>query len=352
MSATMQAVVLHGKEDARLEQVPVPGVGPGEVRVRIATALTCGTDLKVFRRGYHARMIVPPAIFGHEFAGTIDAVGPEVDGWQVGDRVVAANSAPCGDCFFCENSREELCEDLLFLNGAYAEFITVPARIVRKNLLRVPDTLPLAAAALVEPLACAVHGVEETGVREGESVVILGAGPLGLLLARCAALRGAEVFVLGRRLARLEAARAMGAAETVDVEVETDLSAWVRARTYGRGADRVIEAVGRPEAWEQALRLVRKGGTVNLFGGCPAGTAISIDTGRLHYDALTVLGSFHHTPRAIRTALDLLAAERIPWQTLVQREISLAEFAEALPHLVRGGGPLKAAVIPEPLPHS
>lgn len=342
----MQAVVLYGKEDARLEQVPVPEVGPGEVRVRIAAALTCGTDLKVFRRGYHARMIVPPAIFGHEFSGMIDAVGPGVTEWRTGDRVVAANSAPCGDCFYCEIGREELCEDLLFLNGAYAEYLTVPARIVRKNLLSVPDTLPFSAAALVEPLACAVHGVEETGVQAGESIVILGAGPLGLLLARCAVLRGARVLVLGRRMARLEAARTMGTAETVDVESETDLSAWVRARTHGRGADRVIEAVGRPEAWELALTLVRKGGTVNLFGGCPAGSAVPIDTGRLHYDALTLVGSFHHTPRTIRGALDLLAAGRIPWQTLVQRQMPLAELPEVLPSLARGGGPLKCAISP------
>ncbi|MBI3912210.1 MAG: alcohol dehydrogenase catalytic domain-containing protein [Armatimonadetes bacterium] len=342
----MRAVVLHGQEDARLEHVPVPPVGRGEIRVRIQAALTCGTDLKVFRRGYHARMIVPPAIFGHEFAGVIDAIGADVAGWQPGDRVVAANSAPCGQCFYCDAGREELCEDLLFLNGAYAEYITVPERIVRRNLLRVPETLSFEAAALVEPLACAVHGVAETGVRTGETVAILGAGPLGLLLARGAVLVGARVLVLGRRAARLQAARAMGAVEALDVGSGVDPREWVQARTGGRGADRVIEAVGQPRVWEQAIALARPGGTVNLFGGCPAGTTVTVDTGRLHYDALTLLGSFHHTPRTIREALRLLAEGRVPAAVLIQERTALDELPDLLPRLARGDGPLKVAVRP------
>jgi L-iditol 2-dehydrogenase len=346
MSREMRAVVLYGREDARLEWAPVPAAGPGEVRVRIRAALTCGTDLKVFRRGYHARMIVPPAIFGHELAGIVDAVGPGVEGWRPGERVVAANSAPCGECFYCGAGREELCEDLLFLNGAYAEYVTVPERIVRKNLLRLPEGLSFEAAALAEPLACALHGIEETGVRPGETVVILGAGPLGLLLARCAVLQGARVLVLGRREARLRAAHAMGAAESLDVDSGPDPGEWVRERTSGRGADRVIEAVGRPEAWEQAVALARKGGAVNLFGGCPSGTTVTLDTGRLHYDALTLLGSFHHTPRAIRKALELLAGGMVPVEVLIQEHASLDALPELLPQLARGGGPLKVAILP------
>jgi L-iditol 2-dehydrogenase len=340
----MRAVVLYGKEDARLEEVPIPEPAAGEVRVRIRAALTCGTDLKVFRRGYHAKMIVPPAIFGHELAGEIDALGAGVTGWQVGDRVVAANSAPCGDCFFCGCNREELCEDLLFLNGAYAEYVVVPERIVRKNLLRLPDGLSFEAAALTEPLACAVHGLEETGVRPGETVVVLGAGPLGLLLVRCAVLAGARVLVAGRREARLRAATALGAAAVLDTAASpTD---WVHAHTGGRGADRVIEAVGQPEAWGTAISLVRKGGTVNLFGGCPAGTSITVDTARLHYDALTLLGTFHHTPATIREALRLLAAGAIPAGELIQERLGLDGLPARLPELARGGGPLKVVVTP------
>jgi L-iditol 2-dehydrogenase len=342
----MRAVVLHGKEDARLEAVPVPAPGPGEVRLRIRAALTCGTDLKVFRRGYHARMIVPPAVFGHEMAGIIDAVGEGVTGWRPGDRVAPANSAPCGECFYCGIGREELCEDLLFLNGAYAEYVAVPARIAEKNLLRLPDTLPFEAAALVEPLACAVHGAAETGARPGETVAILGAGPLGLLLTRCCVLAGARVLVVGRRPARLAAALQMGAEEALDAADGADPCAWVRERTHGRGADRVIEAVGTPEAWSQAVTLVRRGGTVNLFGGCASGTSVNLDTARLHYDALTLVATFHHTPATIREALRLLVAGQVPAEVLIQERAPLERLPELLPELARGGGPLKVSIAP------
>jgi L-iditol 2-dehydrogenase len=342
----MRAVVLYGKEDARLEQVPIPEPASGEVRIRIDTALTCGTDLKVFRRGYHARMIVPPAIFGHELAGVIDAVGPDVAEWDPGDRVVAANSAPCDACFYCDAGREELCEDLLFLNGAYAEYIVVPERIVRRNLLPLPHHVPFEAAALVEPLACAVLGVEQTGVQEDETVAVIGAGPLGLLLTRCSMLAGARVLVLGRRESRLEAAHLMGAVETFDVESGGDAQEWLRERTEGRGPDRVIEAVGQPETWEQAVGMVRRGGTVNLFGGCPSGTTVTLDTGRLHYEAITILGTFHHTPKTIREARRLLAEQLVSPEVLIQQHASLDDLPQLLPELARGGGPLKVAIHP------
>src|SRR6202042_1991372 len=139
---TMRAAVLHGREDIRIEQVPIPKAEVGELVVRVGAALTCGTDLKVFRRGYHARMIVPPALFGHELAGTVVQAGAGVTDFATGDRVVALNSAPCGQCYFCERGQENLCDDLLFNNGAYAEFIRIPARIVAKNPLLVPDHVP------------------------------------------------------------------------------------------------------------------------------------------------------------------------------------------------------------------
>jgi L-iditol 2-dehydrogenase len=341
----MLAAVLYGREDVRVQRVPLPGVRPGEVLVRVAAALTCGTDLKVYRRGYHARMIVPPAVFGHEFAGVVAAVGEGVADWRVGDRVVAANSAPCECCFLCARDRPELCEDLLFLNGAYAEFITVPERIVLRNLLRLPDQLDFATAALVEPLACAVHATEETGVEPGDVVAVLGAGPLGLMLARLARLRGATVLCLGRRPERLATALQLGAAATLDLEGAADPVEWLRRQVPGgRGADRVIEAVGRTEAWELAIRLARPGGVVNLFGGCPSGTSVAVDTSRLHYDALTLLGTFHHTPGTIRQALAHLASDAVPAAPFLQERAALADLPALLARLARGGGPLKAVV--------
>ncbi len=182
----MNAAVLHGREDVRIERVPVPEAAPGELIVSVGAALTCGTDLKVFRRGYHARMIVPPALFGHELAGTVVQVGEGVTGFAVGDRVVALNSAPCGHCYFCERGQENLCDDLLFNNGAYAEFIRIPARIVAKNTLHVPDHVPFEHAALTEPLACAVDGSEDSHPRAGDTVAVIGGGPLGLMILHVA----------------------------------------------------------------------------------------------------------------------------------------------------------------------
>src|SRR5437868_2616525 len=158
----MRAAVLYGKEDVRLESIPVPAIGPGELLVRVRTALTCGTDVKVFRRGYHAKMINPPALFGHEMAGDIVAVGEGVANFRVGGRVVAANSAPCDQCFFCRRNQSNLCQDLLFNNGAYAEFIRLPQRIVEKNTYPIPNHLDYKDAALTEPLACVLRGLDES----------------------------------------------------------------------------------------------------------------------------------------------------------------------------------------------
>src|SRR6185437_4354969 len=187
---TMQAAILHGREDVRIEDVPVPRAAAGELVVQVGAALTCGTDLKVFRRGYHARMIVPPALFGHELAGTVVQAGAGVTSFAPGDRVVALNSAPCGECYFCSRGQENLCDDLLFNNGAYAEFIRIPARIVAKNTLHVPENVPLEHAALTEPLACAVHGLEDSGLYPGDTVAVIGGGPLGLMILHVAALAG------------------------------------------------------------------------------------------------------------------------------------------------------------------
>src|SRR5208282_2947053 len=213
--STMQAAVLHGREDVRIEQVPIPKAETGELVVRVGAALTCGTDLKVFRRGYHARMIVPPALFGHEQAGTVVEVGEGVTDFSPGDRVVALNSAPCGECYFCKHGQENLCDDLLFNNGAYAEFIRIPERIVAKNTLPVPEHVPLEHAALTEPLACAVHGFEDSNPRPGDIVAIIGGGPLGLMMLHVAALAGYEVIALVKHDGQVEAAKQLGAAHVV-----------------------------------------------------------------------------------------------------------------------------------------
>ena len=299
----MRAAILHGKEDLRVVEVPLRPLQPGEVRVGIEAALTCGTDLKVYRRGYHARMGVPPFPFGHEWSGVISEVAPDVTPWAVGDRVVGANSAPCGSCPPCLRRQESLCDHLVFLNGAYAESIVVPEVIVRRNLLPVPEGMGWADAALTEPLACVVQGIEDVGVGPGDRVLVLGAGPIGLMAVALARHAGAEVSVLGRGEERLALAGRLGAVEVQGNPAPDRIEA--PAGWEGR-FDVVFEAMGRPFAWEAAVRLVRKGGRVNWFGGCPSGTTVTIDTVRMHYDALTLKASFHHTPGTIRRALALV----------------------------------------------
>ena len=208
---TMLAAVLYGKEHIQLERVPVPEVGADDLLVRVRAALTCGTDIKVFLRGYHARMIRPPALFGHELAGDIVGVGANVKDFEIGQRIVAANSAPCLQCFYCRRGRVNLCEDLLFNNGAYAEFIKIPSRIVRLNTYLIPPQLDYRDAALAEPLACVVKGIEDTEMRPGDTVAVLGVGPIGSMFIRLARLRGARVIAIGRRRSKLGKAMLLGA---------------------------------------------------------------------------------------------------------------------------------------------
>jgi L-iditol 2-dehydrogenase len=345
--ATMKAAVLHGREDIRIEHVPVPSAAPGELIVRVGAALTCGTDLKVFRRGYHARMIVPPALFGHELAGTVVEAGGGVENFAPGDRVVALNSAPCGVCYYCERGQENLCDDLLFNNGAYAEFIRIPSRIVAKNTLRVPEHVPLEHAALTEPLACAVHGFEDSHPREGDVVAIIGGGPLGLMIMHVAALAGYEVIALVRHNGQAVAARQLGAAHVVQSKTIRQAVQDTRALTpNGRGVDIAIEAVGVPEAWQEAVELVRKGGTVNFFGGCAANTHVMLDTNRIHYSDITLRATFHHTPAICRKALDLIAGGRFQAGAFITGHAHLYELNRVFEKLMNRSSEIKTAIVP------
>jgi L-iditol 2-dehydrogenase len=343
----VKAAILHGREKIQIEDVVPPALKPGEVRIRIEAALTCGTDLKVFKRGYHAKMIVPPAVFGHELAGTISELGagsPEM-GWKIGDRVVVANSAPCGGCFHCRTGQENLCEDLLFLNGAYAESIAVPARLVQKNLLRLKPETHFRDAALVEPLACVVQGVEDTQLRAGQNVLVIGAGPIGLMFAVLAKNLGCHVTIAGRRAPRLEAAQRLGVPQSgiVDIGDGSGLVTKVREATKTH-FDAVIEAVGHPAVWEAAAHLVRKGGTVNFFGGCPSGTTITLDTTLIHYSNLTLRASFHHTPRTIRRALEFIEAGVIRAADFVDGECPLTQLPELFKSMAAGNRVVKTLI--------
>ena len=345
--STMKAAVLYGQEDLRIENVSVPEIGRGDLLVRVRAALTCGTDVKVFRRGYHAKMIVPPALFGHELAGDVVAAGAEVVKFRAGDRIVAANSAPCGNCFYCRRGNENLCEDLLFNNGAYAEFIRIPTRIVERNTYPIPDHVDYKDAALSEPLACVLRGLDETGIRAGDTVAIMGLGPIGLMFVRLAKVYGARVIALGRRPTQLERARRMGADELVISSGNEDrLVNRVRELTEGHGADVAIEAVGMPETWQTAVRLLRKGGVANFFGGCPKDSRVTLDTALLHYSEITCTASFHHTPAHIQKALGIVSRGEIGARDFVNRVEPLENLLEVMQHLMSHNGHMKTAIIP------
>jgi L-iditol 2-dehydrogenase len=346
LKESMLAAVLYGKEHVQLERIPVPTIGPGDILVRVRAALTCGTDVKVFRRGYHAKMIVPPAVFGHELAGDVVAIGEGVTRFKPGDRVVAANSAPCLDCFYCLRGRVNLCDDLLFNNGAYAEYIRIPARIVERNTWPIAPHLSYQDAALAEPLACVVKGLEDTGIKAGDNIAVIGVGPIGSMFVRLAKLRGAQVIAIGRRRSRLEHTLTLGADRVIATEETSDPVAAVRELTGGRGADIVIEAVGQPATWQMSVEMLRRGGTVNFFGGPPAGTHVDLDTNLLHYSEITCRASFHHTPRAFREALDIIESGGVTARDFVHAEEPLAHLSEVLFRLMEGSGHLKTAIIP------
>ncbi|MDB9435778.1 alcohol dehydrogenase catalytic domain-containing protein [Dolichospermum lemmermannii CS-548] len=323
----MLAALLYGQEDLRLEQVPDPTPEAGEVVIQVEAATTCGTDLKVWRRGGHAKMLTPPTLFGHEGAGRIVAVGAGVTNWRVGDRVVANNSAPCMKCFFCQRQEYSLCPHLTWNNGTFAEYLKIPAPIVEHNLLPVPKHLPLVLAAMTEPLACVLHGISRSGVKPHDKVVVLGDGAIGLMFVAVLA-KYTEVILWGGNNQRLEIGERFGAAKTFNYHQVTDIANTVRELTAGWGADVVIEATGVPSVWETAIACGRPGATINLFGGCPRDTTISVNTEQLHYSELTLKGVFHNTPEYVKAALSLIASGTIPFDLLISEHRPLQDLEQ------------------------
>lgn len=339
----MRAMVFHGPGDLRFEELPWPEPRAGEVVLRIDAALTCGTDVKTLRRGHPVMIPVVPTVFGHELAGTVTAVGAGVRDVREGDRLAVANSAPCGACPSCLAGRANLCEDLLFVNGAYGEAIALPPRLVARNVVPLAPATPAPRAAFAEPLACALLGIERGRVEAGQTVVVFGHGPLGCLLAMVAAARKARVVVVGKAGWRLDRVRGLGIAECLDARATEDVVGDIRRSTGGRGASVTIDATGRPEVWEQAVAAVERGGTVVFFGGCAPGTSVSLDTRRVHYEELALVGAFHHTPELIRRAVELLESETIVPDVLITHRMGLTEVPAAL-GLMAGGDALKVLI--------
>ena len=319
--------------------MPVPAPGPGEILLRVGAATTCGTDLKVFQRGGHPRMLKAPTPFGHEMAGTVAAVGEGVERRREGDRVVVANSAPCGVCEWCSRGRENLCSDLHYLNGAFSEYLLVPRRFAERSTYPLPDAIPFEIAALAEPLACVLHGLEISSLERASGIVVYGGGPIGLLFVDVLANSPADfpaegehhIVLADPNPARLEAGKSLGADVTVQVDRDGGEAARLcKTSRTGDGFDVAIEATGSPAAWQDALASVRPGGLVQLFGGCPPGTTVPLDTHRLHYSEITVKSAYHHRPTTFQRALDLLASGRLHPRVLLSAERPLAQLEEAL----------------------
>ncbi len=347
MNLKMKAVMFYGPKEIRLVEVPLPKPGPGEMLIKVGSALTCGTDFKAYRQGHPVLLGKLPSLFGHELAGTVVEVGPGVKRFKTGDRVVAANSAPCDDCFFCLRGQNQLCDDLKLHNGAYAEYNLLPAQIVKHNVYGLGDAwgLSFAHAALAEPLSCAIHAAGLLGVTPGETVAIIGSGTMSLLLIHALTDIGARILVVGRDKRNLDRALAAGA-DMVFSAHDGDPIPAVRQACAGRGPDCVIEAVGRAETWAQAVGMVRKGGRVCLFGGCAPGTEVPVDAHKIHYGQLSLLGVFHHTPRYFSAAVKLLKARKVKTDLLISDEISLDDvpaFFEAMHHRSNAN---KVAVFP------
>jgi L-iditol 2-dehydrogenase len=341
---TMWATVFMAPGELSFRQMPVPEIGPEDLLVKINTALTCGTDVKTYKRGHPK--YDPPTLFGHEFAGDVVAAGAAVKNFSAGMRVVAGNTAPCQTCYFCKRGQPNLCDDLLVNLGAFAEYIRVPGRLVRQNTFALPDRLDYREAAIIEPLACVIHGQDLLAIQPGESVAIVGAGgPIGLMHLQLALRRGASPLIaIDINDGRLAVAEKLGATRVVNSSRE-EPAAVVRELTEGRGADVVIECAGAKATWLAALDVVRKGGRVEWFGGLPGGTQVEVDATRVHYDELTIFGVYHLTPLSLERAFRLVCSDVIDARSLITHEVPLARLEEGL-QMMMAGESIKVAVIP------
>jgi len=358
---------LYAPGDLRVEDLPVPQAGPGDLVIRVRTCSTCGTDAKIFRFGHHH--ISLPRVLGHEVAGEITEVGPEGqdgegqegdsqdgdsqdgDSWSVGDRVQIIAAIPDGVCFFCRRGQHTVCEDLESIgyqyDGGFAEFMRVPAKVLAVDgVNKVPEHVPFEEASLTEPLACVLNGQELAEVGEGDVVVILGAGPIGCLHVRLARARGATTVVLvDVNQGRLDLAAGAEPDVSIDSTKDDPIDA-VRKMTDGRGADVVITATGVGQAQEQALEMAAPRGRISLFGGLPKDdSTIRFDSNLVHYGELSVFGAYGSAPRHNREALSLIAGGKVRVDDLITHRMPLADVHRAIETVISGEG-LKVVIEP------
>jgi L-iditol 2-dehydrogenase len=345
----MKTARLYAPDDLRLETLPDPEAGPGDLVLRVLACGTCGTDVKVFRHGH--QHIALPRVLGHEVAGEIVALGSGVTGWRVGERVQVIAAIPCGECFQCKRGFQTVCERLESIgyqyDGGFAEFIRVPAKVLKvEGVNRIPDGLDAAEAAVTEPLACVLNGQELAAVGEGDSVVVVGAGPIGCLHVRLARAKGAaKVILVDVNPSRLALAARLHADALIDGSAVDPVAA-VLDLTDGRGADVVITAAASKVAQVQALSMAVARGRVSLFGGLPRDDSIiASDSNLIHYRELSVVGAYGSAPRHNREALELIATGRVPVGDLITHRLPLDRVLDAIDVVARGEG-IKVVIEP------
>ena len=338
----MRALLADRPGSVALRNVPVPAAGAGELVVKVGAALTCGTDFKLVRRGHPK--IPFPARLGHEFAGTVVETGAGVS-FSPGERVTSAVSGPCGACADCHDGEENLCREAFDETawGAFADFVLIPRRVVLRGLRRIPDGMPFETAALLDPLASVVRGVSRSAPRSGSAALIAGSGPIALLWTVLLRRKGLRVLAAGRRDAQLAALRRAGA-ETVDLRSEK-LGERAAAFTGGRGPRLAVDTTGDLEIVAQLGAVTARGGTLQLFAGMPREASVALLAGRIHYDEVTVAGSFHYTPREADEALALLADGAIPVAELISYARPLSAAEEVFAPLSYGDA-MKTALVP------
>ena len=338
----MLSAILKSPGTIELQDVAVPEPAEGELLVKVKAALTCGTDLKAYLRGHS--LIPMPGPFGHEFSGVVAARGRGASRFKVNDAVMSVHSAPCLNCAYCTKGLFNLCENLMSSKvlGAFSEYILIPRHVVSQNVFRKPDSLGFQEAAFLEPLSCVVHSVEPLNITSKDTVLIIGAGPIGLLHLMLLKHKGAKVMITGLEQERLETAGKLGA-DVVFHPSET--ATQVCDFSHGMGVDYVFECTGQPAVWESSVDYVRRGGTVVLFGGCKKDTDVTFSAERIHYDEITLKGIFHFTPQDVKKAFLLLKNNKIDVTQLITATCSLKEVASVFPLLAKGKG-IKYAVVP------
>lgn len=346
----MNAAMFYAPKDVRFERIDIPEVGEGELLVKVGAALTCGTDIKTYERGHPTIIKKTPSTFGHEFSGTVVEVGKGAGNFKEGDRICACNAVPCGTCYYCRKGHGNLCEDLLILNGAYAEYITIPARMVQKNVYKLPDHITFQEAAITEPLGTAVHAIRRSRIQPGDQVVVLGSGPLGLMLARVAVLRGGRVLLSGEITPeRKRVAEDFGVLDFIDIRDVADpkeRAEMVKEWSDGkRGVDVAIEAAGFPSAWEEAMQMIRKAGTVIFHGGPKGGTTVTVDTHTMHYGEHTLIGVYHQDPDDFQRSVQLVFSRLVDGRKFVTETMPLSQVITAFERVRRFEG-IKFAIDP------